>query len=349
MYQKISRCGKKINGCDVYIGDNKRGGGWNLKASKWVAPPNITSLPQEDMYAAYEKKLFEEHLVEDIFELSHQKLGCWCQKEEQCHATVLINLLEAYEKQESLDNQENAPTIQFERIPIFRAKQVPSLPIQKRTIAIVRSRQPRIYTREKIKAEVERVRKLVAEGKLKEGQTPIDLLNINWEKDRLPVACIPIEFIMTNPVKCDVKQQNRDHIEKMWLIEQQEQASITSPIHVELTPNSIARLRSTQEIDWTPFVCKIHKVIFNKRNNRFSLQITDSPKLPDIKRIYKVELGSQLFPLIKSRFIGKGDFVKISNYVISTIRHVVCIDDDMISKPTKAKKVVVVYTIQKYV
>jgi len=345
MYQKISRSGKKIKSCDVYIGDARKGRGWNLKASKWVAPANITDLPYEEMCEAYEKRLMEEHLIEDIYELSHQKLGCWCSKKEQCHASVLINLIERYEGQNFAHDEDikDLPSLKFERIPILRAKHVPSIS-HKKMKAIVGCSKMIVFTKEDIRREVERVKTLVAKGQLKDGQRPIDLLKVNWEKDQIPIASIPFDFIMTEPVRCEVKMDlvEREKTEREWLLKQQDEASIISPIFVELTPKSIARLRSTSNVEWNPFICRIHKVIFNKRINRFSLQVSDNSD------IFKVELGSQLFPLIKSRFLSKGDIIRVSDYTITTYRPSPNDEDQVVTK-SKVKKIVIVCTIQKYV
>lgn len=89
--------GVVVQGCDVYIGRKNCQGGWKLEQSKWANPFTVKQ------YGDKAVEMFEEYirkspLIDEIEELRHMKLGCWCvdsdpKKSKPCHGNVLIKIL----------------------------------------------------------------------------------------------------------------------------------------------------------------------------------------------------------------------------------------------------------------
>lgn len=78
----------------LYIG--RKNTHYGLMESKWHNPIKLREDTPEErkrVLLEYEEYLLSrEDLMEDIFELENQILGCWC-KPKECHGDVLIRIL----------------------------------------------------------------------------------------------------------------------------------------------------------------------------------------------------------------------------------------------------------------
>lgn len=95
---RLSRKGKKIiQNCDIYIGQQWKSDGWDLKESCWhlQCKPGSLSSERKDEYYKYIKDQMSDRLEE----LSGKVLGCWCRDPGDpktpyniCHGDWLIEL-----------------------------------------------------------------------------------------------------------------------------------------------------------------------------------------------------------------------------------------------------------------
>lgn len=98
----------------------------------------------------------------------------------------------------------------------------------------------------------------------------------------------------------------------------------------EITKGRVSKLFSCDPGKFSvPFVCKVQSRLFNKRSNRYMLKVFDGVDE------YKINLGSQLFEMIKQKFIDKEDLIEVVDYAATMI--------------TPMKRYVGFYTINKIV
>ena len=96
---RIRRCrGRVVQGCDVYIGDAVKRGGWDLPDSEWRNPyiyettkNYLADLQRYEMYLRTERP----DLMARLPELYGKTLGCWC-KPGPCHGDVLEYLVKEH-------------------------------------------------------------------------------------------------------------------------------------------------------------------------------------------------------------------------------------------------------------
>ena len=89
------RRGIVVTRFDEYIGRSVKRGGWDLTASKWANPFQITKdCSREQCIAKYRNYILNnKKLMSELKELEGKVLGCWCAPE-LCHGDVLVELLE---------------------------------------------------------------------------------------------------------------------------------------------------------------------------------------------------------------------------------------------------------------
>lgn len=91
--------GQIVQGCDVYIGNTCKIGGWNLPKSKWSNPCNGVSKFESTEVKMLSLEFYEKYikakpelLAAIVPELEGKILGCWCLPGEPCHGHVLVKL-----------------------------------------------------------------------------------------------------------------------------------------------------------------------------------------------------------------------------------------------------------------
>lgn len=87
--------GEIVQDCDVYIGRACNMGGWKLPQSKWHNPYSVKEYGRDgalERFRAYIESN-ENHLLDDLHELSGKRLGCWC-KPAPCHGDILRELFQ---------------------------------------------------------------------------------------------------------------------------------------------------------------------------------------------------------------------------------------------------------------
>jgi ribonuclease HII len=95
---RLLRKGNAVfQGCDVYIGQEWRKGGWNLPESQWVNPFRITVFhDSNEIMKRYESLVRDSQLFAQLDTLSGKVLGCWCKMPDEerktCHGDVLVKL-----------------------------------------------------------------------------------------------------------------------------------------------------------------------------------------------------------------------------------------------------------------
>lgn len=121
--------------------------------------------------------------------------------------------------------------------------------------------------------------------------------------------------------------------QKLQIIEDETTISLKNK---DITDGFLTKLfNKKMNIDWTPFVCKLEKVTFNNKINRYIFYCNDG------KKSFRVFPASQLFHLIKKDENGeakikKGDLIYVEYYSATKLED---------SKPkivifTKIKKVI---------
>ena len=115
-YQRICRKKGKIDqACDIYVGNQINGGGWNLQQSKWHIPSEIMRDP--DYLSQYKDYIIgHPELKNQIYELAYQMLGCWCKSLEFCHASCLIELTSNYLVPKANNIEEGVPFIEIQKV-----------------------------------------------------------------------------------------------------------------------------------------------------------------------------------------------------------------------------------------
>lgn len=325
-YKRISRKGKTVNGCDVYISGEKKYAGWNLKRSKWAIPIEMEKKPLSERQVLYKKYIFESGLIDDIPELMHQLLGCWCEREDQCHCSVLKELLNDYMKStiplSAVSAVTDIPRIQIKRVPLYTAR-----PKKYRAVY-----QP-VRTVRTVSRTVSRTVRTVP--------PTTELITIHSDIykdiDLIPYGSIPLSVIIKFPIIMDqVVPPAPPPFNVSEFME-----SSGHPI----TKSCIAGLKKGEYSDrgWPDFFCRVAKIVKDAKTSRFALYITDEECTEE--QTLKVELGSQLFELAKLRHIKKGDIIHIIDYSITTLAPDVTAIGDETKIKSKSKKKSKIYFV----
>ena len=87
---------------------------------------------------------------------------------------------------------------------------------------------------------------------------------------------------------------------------------------LDITKGFISRLMKVGEsnLNWDPFVCKVVKILFNKKLKRWFLVVSD------IENEFRVAIATQCFKLFKSdtdEEINKGDVIYVEYYAVTTV------------------------------
>lgn len=101
------------------------------------------------------------------------------------------------------------------------------------------------------------------------------------------------------------------------------------PDELPITQSAIGNLFTGKAEKWDPFVCKVVSRLFHKKSNRYMLKLFDGTAQ------YKVHLGSQLFELVKQKFIDTDDMIQVVDYASTLI--------------SSRKRVVFLYNIKKII
>lgn len=293
-YQKQSRY-KRVSAGDVYIGGDRKQNGWNLNASKWV-------------YTGGDLNAYRDHVLHDlrchIPSLVGQTLGCWCDREETCHASVLSDLVRQYSsgeltkyssgeltKYSSGELTKDSSTISSAVNPLLKVERVPIYKIKR-----VRIRRP----------------PLEPTNVPLEPRPRIQFVKDQWIVDGTPiVGKLSVFEIMTNKITEPAPRLQpapTPFNPVVWTLSTR-----------ALTPNIVKVLKSYKRGDadtkgWPPFVCRVARVLTNKKTKRFSLEITD-----DANATLKAHLASQLFEVVAERFITKDSIVYVEDYVVTLV------------------------------
>ena len=121
------------------------------------------------------------------------------------------------------------------------------------------------------------------------------------------------QILQRDPVMPDFKNEYTIHLDKKPTI----------------TQSAIGDLFTGKLDKWDPFVCRVESRLFNKKTNRYMLKLFDGDAM------YKVQIGSQLFELVKQKFVDKDDLIQVIDYVST--------------KVNARKRVVILYNIKKII
>lgn len=359
LYSKICRKkGKVESGCDVYVSKTYMGGGWKLQNSKWAIPAHLTSLKGAELKEAYREHLVTSKLIDDIYELAYQTLGCWCKDEHTCHAGVLMDITQAYMRGETkIATGKSSPGLDIRREPIYRAGKM------KTARQLVSSRPTATTTKKKRSAK-----KIVVIRKEKESEPPPQLMSVvttttkvpavapPWTSvfgddakdiEEIPLGSIPLSKVITQPIVV-----KRVWTEEPFLWKRGDPPvtqSVTRTTEMGLTvifepieplptpkpdlnwfsaptttvPSPTPKLSSvvlSSESNWPPVVCYIARISRNKTTKRFQMILSEktSAKANNDNSI-RVHVVSQMDKVINSGFFAKDDLILAKDYSVSTI------------------------------
>ena len=120
--------GSTTKNCDIYIGPAIYNNYWNLKQSKWNNPFHF--LNKENPEKA--KEMFKRHIYssrhlrnENLLELKDKTLGCFCEKHENCHGMILIELLNEYLEKKKVEKSGDSNYFISTRCFYFKGSKVP--------------------------------------------------------------------------------------------------------------------------------------------------------------------------------------------------------------------------------
>lgn len=348
---RIKRSKKEIQqACDLYISKKCVTRGWNLRESKWYNPecPNDT-----EEYTEYLES--NKDLLDDLYELVGQELGCWCsgKKGKSCHGTILIEkvkplideYLSEFRKQErSLESSHKTHKTQKDKKDKLQAVTLDVIPYKRIKLCKKNSQS---FSNDK------RVYKLkIVEKKT----TPPTILEdtIVWNKETkswdLPQdvklgedMCVPREIgiiswfggekwiipkgtKLTGDGRIDARSlfnmlphtNNNENLnnEAKGIPDLTNKEVVKRYLHTvdklpKITKSAITDLRLTKRKAKShnpknPFVCQVKERL--KKGDRYMLRLYDGVGM------YKVPVGSQLYELIKEKFIDKEDYIRVVHY-----------------------------------
>lgn len=344
---KIARKRNKgvVQGCDVYISKSCQAAGWKLLPSKWAPPKGMQKQP--NFLEAYREHLHTTGLIEDIYELAYQQLGCFCKRREQCHGAVLCELVEEWvAKSDVASRKRKRVAISVDRKPMWKARK------KKAPIAI---RAKSIEKAESIEKVPERFKSLLdeamaviaqyntipirevmhepvvkwvawterpfsCEAKLKSASIPEDITIVCDNgvtviyRAKPPRTDLPVIEADISIGPDDCKLLNLD-VAKRW-------ARFRKVLTMKRLPSyDHINITTVQKVEpmCLPFVCIVSKLINNKRTKRFLMVIESPAKSTKKEEAIKVELNSELFPAIRQRVIRKGDRLLVEDWSVTLV------------------------------
>jgi hypothetical protein len=346
MYQKIARKGGKVDkACDVYISRAHMGSGWNLAKSKWAMPPEVT-------LSNYRDHLESTGLVQNVYELCHQTLGCWCKNSALCHASILIELTQKYLAQSlPVIVSENKNEVQAYLLPTMIIDRVPWLKVRHKKEVKAESQK------KEVKAEFQKTATSSIAFK-NEAAPPLfapttslssaadpendeqDLNSLidpfSWIKspivltqhwDKPPFNC-PATTIEAPPDVLQTLPNGHVVIYKPLRPIQVTALDVTTFVKCLKKPPAVTKgfhtkllqTPSLSALSWQPFVCYVAKITRSKKNNRY-LMILSEQTAAEAKNenSIKVHLAAQLSCLFQNRLVQKDDLIEVQDYAVSQI------------------------------
>lgn len=369
---RVKRTREKITqACDLYISKPCTAAGWCFPKSKWFER-GTTNDPEE--YIDYLKSNDElcAQVYELVGQTLG--CWCAGKKQDSCHGKILIDETKKFLKQyfKQFKNNTNNANIANNK---SKSPKMDITPLQTFYLKIIKTpNTAKKYTLKiKTKVDVEPPVKKIRLSKVPDDTDDIvnTLTNIiNWEKDlnkwvlpnglkltedmRIPVdaritfGCnyhrtdtsfhlkkgskltdagrVHISAFIAKPVKINPSVKHQPPAIPVTDFDYYTVKFDKNPV---ITQSAIGNLFTKKLEKWDPFVCRVEARMFHKKSNRYMLQLFDGTAL------YKVHLGSQLFELIKQKFIDKGDLIQVIDYT-STILN-------------SRKRLVVLYNIKKII
>ena len=323
MYQKLCRPNKKIKACDVYIGGNRKYGGWNLNESKWAIPMSLAKLKPEDMQPQYLEYLKSSGLISQVPFLAHQLLGCWCETPNICHAAVLNDCISKYLTQPCNSHRTGSET---------DAKAEPSLLITKEPVM------------ENIKFKIKiNVAKANSSINVADKATTIESATINVA-DKAKGATTKDNTEGSVATKGNTEGTITFHVPLAFNpIEWTAPPWLPSKV---ITSGCVKTLKTAPNVDLNWFNCRVLRIIRNKTTERFALEISDGSVST------RVEIGQQLNEPLACRFIGKDDLIHVEHFAWTNIYNGIVFPDygdfaEQQPKPKLKKRFIMLTSIYK--
>lgn len=353
-YRRICRKQRKVEqGCDVYISRGCNGGGWNLLRSKWDVPTELSKLPAKEMQQRYRQHVLAE-LSDAIPELAYQQLGCWCKKEDECHAKVLRELVTEYL---ATHHHESIPTTFMEPLEqriVLSKSSLYKVTKMKRERKATKKKQAlgpppsasvaspsgmatdccSIISEQSFRAQYADV--LTEDGKVPVCAIMTNVVVIQKRGDRSPFPETNDLQRLPDPIEYETENKIRVVVQPMW-------PPKPLPFVVAEHTHIITALKPDKDFvgmlnaggvhtkkmllgmdmvvtDWPPFVARVVKIIRNKTNGRFHVLLSsaDLDKANKANSV-KVHLASQCVVLIENRFVRKDDLVYVEHYAITKL------------------------------
>ena len=165
----------------------------------------------------------------------------------------------------------------------------------------------------------------------------------NW-KNTLGFLCVPKNTFLTKDGRVNVTEMIKQSFAKTPKIKPQTLQTLQTLPQSDfsrfilfqkkspcLTHGSITNLHSGKSDNkpYHPFICKVKSRLFNKKTQRYMLQLFDGAGL------FKINIGDQLFNMVKEKFIDKEDVIQVTQYACT--------------KMSARKRIVVLYEINKII
>lgn len=358
--------GNVVQGCELYISKECMSGGWNTSRSKWYNQ-DLKNEPEDYMKWIHENK----KLNSSIYELVGQMLGCWCQgpRLKSCHGNVLVQetkkFIDEYFKQfrkKDRDlsnilngsNQTHQNILKLEIIPFRRIKyrKKDSTPIQLEIDQIVKKLPLKLSKQPKIKIDKKKNNLIWDDIQKKWDMSYANNIQLTDDMKLTGEACVYFKQGKYSWVGWDLPRNSQlfddgkisvTEMIKQSHIKYNKSVNIGKIIHPYnfddhiyiqannpiITNSAITDLYLGKRKERESFVCEVKARLFNKKTQRYMLKVYDGVGL------FKVQIASQLFDMIKEKFIDKGDIIKVLHYACSKI--------------SLRKKIVVLYDIKKII
>lgn len=347
LYPKLVRIkrsqGVVTQGCDVYIAHACNAAGWNLKKSKWYIEECIGNLEEYRKYIENNVSLKSQ-----IYELVGQTLGCWCEKSKLkgCHGNVLIDLT----KQFINEYFQNTPKISSHHLipqeQLFIHKHYTLRTVKQYVLNLKpKYQQQSAIARYQSQSQQQQPVQISTKG---DNNIYWDNTNNNWiiqnkenvifgENDITVLIPTTAHFGDTqiqlhenskvtlqgkvdlySLVNNNLNKSSSSNISNISNIPEQFNETqyeiftkhTSNPLKID--DGFLGFLHNTSKVEamkrYKPFVCKVVARMHSQKTNRYMLQLSDGYE------IYKVHVGSQLFNLIKNKFIDKDDIIEVIDY-----------------------------------
>jgi hypothetical protein len=362
--------GTVVQPCDLYISKECCASGWSLPKSKWYKR-SLANDPEE--YIDYIKS--KDELCGKVYELVGQTLGCWCAgtKAKSCHGQVLIDETKEFLKQyfekfkkenRSLDSSsKSSKGVRMDIVPQLRYKlkvASPALTTKKYKIRVVKRKRKKSASplsspvpspkKQRSKCEEDSKGPVILWSQqehkwiLPEGYSLTDDYRIPMDATiRFEKSSTHFDLKKGDKVTKDGKVSIYSLItnKELWVkkdpiphkpppIDFERDYTIKFAKKPVITQSAVGDLFTGKRGVWgDPFVCRVEARLFNKKTNRYMLKLFDGMAM------YKVQLGSQLFEVIKEQFIDKGDHIQVIDYASTAV--------------SSRKRIVILYTIKKVI